>query len=543
MLSGNRKISLSAAAITLMAGILVCFYASGNIKDYTVKINYPGYKPIFETYTKYQDIKILSNGGTLSFFSDGIYNFSGEDLQSAEMAAHIPLTMHEHPDSVLLIGGGFSGISEQILMHPVKNLVYIELDPEVPKLLSAYFTVPSDTRFSMVIEDARRWLAETEIRFDVIIVRMPPPYTFLINRYYTAEFFKLAEQHLEKGGLFSFSMPSSPNYLSKEQRRLLISLKKTILKVFNKVIVTPGETAYFVSCGNYGTITRDWEKMNKTAERRGITASFFNSSYLFSDFSRERFDQIELQLKSDAGVRENRDLTPISSYYTSVLWSSHFSNIYTNILHILSPPLIYVILAIILAGQFTIMLLSRERKKTAIWLSTAVTGASELSLQFITILVFQILFGSVFWRVGGIFTSFMAGLITGAVLAAHVREKAYSVLKAVHVSIALYIILLLCAVMLHSNIRIPETVFILMPFIPGLIGGLQLPLAADVYRRRFALSPGAAGGIFYFLDMTGSFLGCILCALFIIPVAGIVPAAAFFILLNTAMFILLMLKL
>ena len=41
------------------------------------------------------------------------------------------MTQHPSPEKVLLVGGGFGGLIREVLKHPVKELDYVELDPQL----------------------------------------------------------------------------------------------------------------------------------------------------------------------------------------------------------------------------------------------------------------------------------------------------------------------------------------------------------------------------------------------------------------------------
>ena len=128
---------------------------------------------------------IYGNGQILTSFPD--------PYQSA-LKAHFILCEHPHPEKVLLIGGGISGIIKEILKHPVKTLHYVELDATLVGMGRKY--LPSedkmalrDPRVTIFLNDGRYYVKKCQEHYDVIILNLPDPSTALLNRFYTLNFF------------------------------------------------------------------------------------------------------------------------------------------------------------------------------------------------------------------------------------------------------------------------------------------------------------------------------------------------------------------
>jgi spermidine synthase len=312
----------------------------------------------------------------------------------------------------LLIGGGFSNITREILKHPVKKLTYLEIDQKILEKLDGIFQLPTDNRFKIIIDDARYWLRKNDYKFDVIIMQIPAPYTLLINRYYTEEFFSQVERHLNKDGLFSFALPSQPNYLSTEHRMFFMSIKKTLLQVFPEVVITPGETAFFIASNT--SISPNWSEKALQMQNSGIETKYFRDYYLFSEFSAMRFNDLSSQLETATYAPVNYDFNPISSFYNTILWSTHFKINLSGILKKLRPSYILVLFTLISIFLMHPIYTGKKSNSYCLLSTIAITGFAEISFQILTILIFQIFYGSVFWKMGIIFSSFMAGLICGS---------------------------------------------------------------------------------------------------------------------------------
>jgi spermidine synthase len=97
------------------------------------------------------------------------------------MMTHVPILAHGGAEDVLIVGGGDCGIAEEVLKHKsVVRLTQVEIDASVVEFAKEHFpefTAPAlaDERFELVIDDGMNYVAETDRRFDVIIVDSTDP--------------------------------------------------------------------------------------------------------------------------------------------------------------------------------------------------------------------------------------------------------------------------------------------------------------------------------------------------------------------------------
>ena len=138
---------------------------------------------LLDTHTDYQHVLIFENdhfGRVLML--DGIYQLTtADEFIYHEMMAHVPLMAHPQPRSVLVIGGGDGGVLREVLRHPsVEQATLCEIDPDVIDACRTYFPEINagsydDDRTTLQIADASKFLAETDQRFDAIIIDTSEP--------------------------------------------------------------------------------------------------------------------------------------------------------------------------------------------------------------------------------------------------------------------------------------------------------------------------------------------------------------------------------
>lgn len=137
---------------------------------------------------------------------DGIVQVTERDeFFYHEMLAHVPVMAHGNAKRVLIIGGGDGGILREVLRHPVDQATLVELDRTVIDLCRDYMPALSDGAFDnarteLVIGDGLKFTAETDQKFDVIIVDSTDPIG-PGEVLFTPEFYRDCKRRLTDGGV------------------------------------------------------------------------------------------------------------------------------------------------------------------------------------------------------------------------------------------------------------------------------------------------------------------------------------------------------
>ena len=557
-LEEKKPLFLLPTSILILASLSL--FASGKVGDLrqaSLDLRWRTYHLLTSRNSIYGNLVVTEKDNTYSFFNNGLYNFTVPDKFTSERIAHFALLEHPEPRKVLLIGGGVSGVLKEILKHPVEKVDYLELDPLMIILAKEYLSSTkeyalNDKRVEVKNIDGRLFVKRTSSKYDLIIVNLPQPFTAQINRFYTFEFFKATEKILKEKGILFFGITSSPNYISEEQRNLLVSLNESLKKVFAEVKVIPGDTNYFLGCKSKGILTLDYRRLMERLSERKVKAKYVREYYLASELSDERIGYLEGKLLPLAKVILNYDFRPISYYYDMVLWATHFKLSLAKIFKKISPKVIYIAALFIYCLILLPIWLRKSIDKVrpvAVLTAVATTGFAEITFQVLTLLSFQIIYGYVYYKLSIILTSFMIGLIFGGWWATKIIEKGRgNFLNFIQAQICICIYPLILPLIflgfagssgkfstyLGSNIILP-----FLPIIAGFIGGFQFPLANKLYlqSRRGLVR---AAGLTYGLDLFGSCLGALLVSVFLLPILGI-PVVCFMVaLLNVVSLVLLL---
>ncbi len=127
------------------------------------------------------------------------------DAATQLMLGHLPLLLHQGAEDVLVIGLGSGMTLGAVERYPVTGVDVVEIEPAVVEA-SRYFNEFSgyalnDPRVKLIVGDGRNHLALTNRQYDVIISEPSNPWISGMANLFTREFFDLAKNRLQQGGL------------------------------------------------------------------------------------------------------------------------------------------------------------------------------------------------------------------------------------------------------------------------------------------------------------------------------------------------------
>ncbi len=275
-------------AVLLALALIVGMLAGGVFREKASLAPAAG-KLAYYNETRYGRIAVHQNREQFTLVEDGIPVFSSQNLSIAEETVHYPLAQLDRIEHVLLISAE-GGVMAELQKYPLKSVDYVELDPEVSAVQFRFDMIREFPGLNVIHQDGRTYLAQTEKIYDAIIVNLPEPDTFQINRFYTDRFFELALKHLSKAGVLSFSMQGFDNYLAEPQRQKLSALYNTARVFFKHVLLLPGQKVIFL-CSNRPLIT----DIPAALEHHGVATTYI-SGYYYGNLTRERIDRLNEQL-------------------------------------------------------------------------------------------------------------------------------------------------------------------------------------------------------------------------------------------------------
>lgn len=458
--------------------------------------------------TPYQNITLTREVSQFNLFLNGQPSgFSGENPILQEIA-HSSLALVARPEKVLVIGFSTGQLVKEVLKHPVKEVVLVELDPALMVVLKKNFpprelSFLKTRRLRILFGDARTILKNSREKFEAVIFNLPDPENTILTRLFTYEFFKIIKEKLEPGGILSLSFATSAEHLSWEVYQYNGSLIYTVKKVFPYVKVVPDGSAHLLASFKKINLS-DKLILQRLKERK--VKSVINPVFLKYKIERADIFTRAFEEKFDA----NTDDRPISVFLSSLIWESieGRGSIFKNFQLYLyrNPYTLFVILALL---PFAFLFL-RKRSSLSIIFSAGLAGmVGELSLIYL----YQVVSGYIYSHIGFLLAFFMLGLSLGAYIFRE-RERGLEL-----VAVGLILLLLLIP---YSRSFLFNSVA--LPFYLVLIGLLGL-LVGSVFPLTVAKLGVEQSSLTYSIDLLGGALGAFLGGALMLPLLGVTKSA------------------
>jgi spermidine synthase len=450
-------------------------------------------KLIYYEDTRYGRITVHQDQEQFTLFENGMPMFSNQNQSIAEETIHYPMSQRETSQHVLLISAE-GGVMTELKKYPLESIDYVELDPQVAAVKYRFDMIKKIEGLHVIHQDGRTYLSQSEKKYDAIIVNLPEPSTFQVNRFFTDAFFELADKHLVEEGVLSFSMQGFDNYLGEPQRQKLSSLYNTAKTHFKHVLLLPGQRVFFL-CSD-GRLNPDIPG----ALRKKHIATAYISGFFYGNLSTERIQRLNTML--DPSTPRNVDHAP---YLMRLMFSQWFAKFQTS-------PMGFFLVILILS---VIYLYRVSREEFVLFSTGGVTMGSEILVIF----AFQIYFGYIYLQIGIIITLFLLGLLPGAWLGKRFRKQGKQVLALTDMVLIAFLALFILAIVYFAD-KLPLVFYLMFGLAVSLACGFQFPVALYLRDR----DPMGATR-FFSADLMGAAWGTLLTSVILIPYVGILWAA------------------
>ncbi len=257
-------------------------------------------KIVYEEQSKYQKIVITQWKDNYWLFINGNQQLSTlDEVMYHEPLVHPAMTMVANPANILVLGGGDGCAVREILKYStVKSITLVDLDPamtrlgqENPIIQDLNNDALNHPTVKIINEDGFKFIAESQLFYDVVIIDLPDPRTVELGRLYSYEFYSMCYRQLRPNGIL-VTQSGSPYYATKAFRcieKTLIEAGFSVLPYHNQ-IVTLGEWGW-----NLGVKSNlDPEQLKQKARSlqfRGIKTKWLNNEamHMMTSFGKEIF--------------------------------------------------------------------------------------------------------------------------------------------------------------------------------------------------------------------------------------------------------------
>lgn len=194
---------------------------------------------IFSKKTKYQLLEIVKTKdfGNVLFLDGDPQSSESEEHIFNECLVHPSMIMQNKPKTVFIGGGGTGLTLREVLRYDtVERVDIVDIDEEVVEICKKFYNYASesfsDPRTKLYHDDARKFLSETDAKYDCIFLDTTMPHhDDIAAPLYRKEFFELVQDKLNPGGTFATAANSADYRYSTR----FASIFKTLCSVFDNV--------------------------------------------------------------------------------------------------------------------------------------------------------------------------------------------------------------------------------------------------------------------------------------------------------------------
>jgi spermidine synthase len=546
----NRSLRGISILLSILFSLLLFSPLADRIQISSVQFQWRGLELVHTENSIYGNIMVTKREEQATFFTDGVpaVTTPDPDIASIEDFVHFPMLLHPEPESVLILSGGAGGMIREVLKHPVKQIEYVELDPQLLRLIGEYGSELarqelSDNRVEVHYSDGRFFMTRTDKRYDVVFIGLGSPQELQTNRLFSREFFLTAKAKMNREGIFLLSLPGSLTYLSEELRKLNACILETLKSVFPHVRIIPGDVNLYFASDSESLMSVNAAELVRRLGERKIATNLFTGPYIEYRL-REQWLSGYKQAVEQTVVPINSDFRPVAVFYSLSYWNALFSPYLTGIFESVERvpfPVIAAAIAATAVLMATLFWIAPERLRVPVPYAVATTGFCGMVFDLAIIFTFQSLFGYLYYQIGLLVTVFMAGAAFGSFAVTRRLDRmadAATVFLLTELCLVCFpFVLPFVFLILSRSLENPSVyvllylLFLTMSFVSGMLTGVQFPLATKLHLRRSSTvvsiqdtgetNLAHTAGLLYGADLFGGYFGGLIGGVFLLPILGL----------------------
>ncbi len=510
----------AAAIILLLSG------AFGPVKNIIEGFKFKNDEYIAGINTHYGQLAVTRRQGQFNIYEQGSLLALSDNLQFNEEFIHAPIQFVENPKKILLAGSAWNGQLREALKYPDLTVSYAEADSELLPSIRNYLEpaeekVLDSTRVIHADTDAMLYLTETGDKYDMILIDLPPPANYQLNRYYTEEFFRLAKAKLNREGAFAFALPYGENKLSRGELDLINSVFGAFSAAFPANLLLPGQKLIFLGLNSESAVVNAVE-LAQRFKQRDIAVDFLSPANLLYLVKNERRQEIMDEIVIDSH-KINTNLTPIGLVLEARRGAEKSNPAAASIINQVIELRYYLLAGLIILPLFLFFFFYRSKSWQKYALNSVALFLSSLALIFEVLLIFlwQMRFGNIYYEI-----SLLAGLVMLGVFLANLQiylrpfGNKQGALKIYILAAFIFSLISFLFVLLEGRTSFLSSQILIYAFAlaSGYLAGAIYPLANAIYLER---GSARSTGYVYGLELAGGCLLTMVFSLFVLPFLGL----------------------
>jgi len=546
----HKKLRYLTLFIIILVSALIFGGSPSRVNQNSMNRQWKGLEVLGYRNSVYGNILVTKKAEQYTFFYNGspIITTPYPDITFVEEFGHLPLLFHRAPKDILIISSGAGGLINEVLKHSIRRLDYAELDPLIIEMLKSYPSELtkreiSDKRVKVINLDGRFFLRTTTSKYDIVLIGLSRPSDLSTNRLFTQEFFSLVKKRLNPEGILALWLPGSLTYLSEELRDLNACIFNGLKNTYGYVRIIPGDYNIFLATGSANILGVDSSLITQKISRQNIKTNILTSAYLDYRLNKSWLEWFRSS-SINATRKVNLDLRPIAVFEMLIFWNKQFSPKLAHFLRTFQNLDLRIIAVLILVITLIIFYIFQRRPRLTrlnIAYSIATTGFFGMLMNLVLIFSFQVFYGYLYHRIGILISVFMAGIALGSVF---ITRRLESIKQALRLFIKLEIAIIIFSCLAAWIIaRFPSymyssLIFIGLFFIPGILMGLEFPLAGKIYLKKKE-QLGQTAGLLYCADLIGGWLAGLSAGIIFLPILGLFNTCLVIVMLKISSLILL----
>lgn len=527
----KRTIMIMVLSGILMFSSAIAFHLPELIFQSIIEIRTPSEKLEDEIDTKYSRLLVTSSSEQYNFYTSGYLESAYPDYnESIEKKVHFALLLHPDPQKVFVMGGLTSGVLDEVLKYKPDKVVYGDIDPDYISMALRYLEMAGGNKYSYVdfiVNDVRSYFQQTNETYDVIILTPPVPATLAANRYYTQEFFSLAEKDLEEDGLLVTETPSTETYAGISMKRLNASILLALESAFDHTLVIPGNEGVLIASNGYDGWANLEQNIIKRYDERHLNTKLISPEFTSYTLNSRRLKEARENFEFEGSCIANSDSFPSSIWYYSMVKNEQENIPDSNIASFLSgqPPLrlffvFFLVLLLPVIIQLAGTVFSRRKgRRHFIEYIAFLSGMSGFSCLTILTYLYQVKIGSLYSDIGIISAASLCGYALGATIARKIKHSGKRAVVTIFFCIQGLLALILLSVkqplLLENRVE-----FIMLILLSGSFHGALYPLLSEYTASAYKGELGNFFGL-YALELVGSATGAVLTGIILLGTIGL----------------------
>ncbi|HWP30801.1 MAG TPA: polyamine aminopropyltransferase [Fimbriimonadales bacterium] len=245
-------------------------------------------------YQEYQIVEIPRFGKTL-FLDWKIQSSLLDEYIFHECMSQPAMTLHPNPKTVFVAGGGEGATLREALSHnTVTKAVMVDIDAELVEMTKKHMPewhrgAFDDPRTTLLHTDARKYLEETDERFDVILSDLPDPVEEGPAIYlFTKEYFSICRDRLTEDGVYAMQAGCANLSYPECFAACVQTLKEVfpIVRPYYAIMTTFMMAWGFVLASNkYDPLQLTESEIAKRHKERGVSTRYYTPRFHTSVFT------------------------------------------------------------------------------------------------------------------------------------------------------------------------------------------------------------------------------------------------------------------